>query len=150
VSTRWARSWLVTMLAGWYSPKETTRAPLGRAGRPLSLLIGGAFHEDGVAGVLRDELLCPVEVVRRLDGQQLDAAQGALSQPGERPRRGELDERGDAQVRQRLRAGVPADRGADLGDQPVQVVAAGLHDRTVPVGQQPRPGVGGGGPAGDL
>ena len=94
--------------------------------------------------MLGDERAGGVEVVGGLEREGLDARQRALGEPGQGAGRRHLDHRGDAEVVQRLHAQVPADRAGDLGDQPLEHLAAVVDDLAVAVGDQRDPRVVGG------
>src|SRR5579875_3566848 len=138
VSTRPARSSLVTTFAGWYSPNARIRAP----GEPSWMrmpwfpLSGWLLRADGLEpGVLGDQHPGRGEVGRVLDGEHLDAGQRAAGDARERAAGGQLKERGRAGLPHRAQAQVPPDRGADLGDDPLQPVRAAGDGGAVPVGE---------------
>lgn len=92
----------------------------------------------GRAAVLLDERAGVVQLVRRLEGEGLDALERALRDTGQRARRRHLEDAGDVEVGHRLHAQVPADRRADLLDQALQDLAAVVHDLAVAVRDQAR------------
>ena len=85
-----------------------------------------------------------VELVGGLEREGLDALHGALGDPGQGAGRRHLEQAGDAEVEHRLHAEVPADRAADLGDDPLEHLAAVVDDLAVAVGDQRGPRVVGG------
>src|SRR5674476_365169 len=75
-------------------------------------------------GVLTDHAVGFRELVRRLQGENLDARKPSFGKVGQRSGRWDLDQGGDSDVPERLHAQVPANGVADLGDQAVQELPA--------------------------
>src|SRR3954468_8659900 len=82
-----------------------------------------------------------IELVGRLECERLDALHGPPRDPRQGPGGRQLEEAGDAEVEHRLHAQVPADRSADLPDNPLEDVPAVAHDLAVAVGDDGRPWV---------
>ena len=105
---------------------------LGLGGDVEGALGGGDDHPPGRGGVdaasaspcLAQNVAGVVELVGRLEGERLDALEGALGDAGERAGRRHLEDAGDAEVVHRLQAEVPADRAGDLADDPREHLAA--------------------------
>ena len=82
-----------------------------------------------------------VQVVRRLQRDDLDSGERALGESGECSGGWNFEECGDAEFAHGLHAEVPAHRVADLHDQPLEVLAAALDHGAVGVGEQTSAGV---------
>ena len=118
----------------WPLPGETTSRQVGLP----------AIGERGHPAVLADEVQRVGQLVGGVQGEQLDALEVALGDPGQGAGGRHLQQPGDAEVGHRRQAEVPAHRRGDLADQPAQHVAAVVDDLAVGVGEQPGPRVVGG------
>ena len=87
--------------------------------------------------MLADEVQRVLQLVGSVQGEQLDALEVALGDPGQGAGRRHLQQPGHAEVGHRRQAEVPADRRGDLADQPAQHLAAVVDDLAVGVGEQP-------------
>ena len=120
------------------------RAALGQVGGLVEGALGGRDqHPPGrvgvevrAAAVLLDERAGVVELVGGLQRERLDALHGPPGDAGQGAGGRHLEHPGDAEVEHRLHAEVPADRRADLGDDPLEHLAAVVHDLAVAVGDQ--------------
>ena len=92
----------------------------------------------------RGECARLVEIVRRLDGQQFDAAQFALGDAGQRAGRRELDRGGDAEVAQVCRQRSQRTGSVTCATSRSTSSASVAHGGAVGVRQQRRPRVGDG------
>src|SRR5437763_1366405 len=76
------------------------------------------------------------QVVGGLEGDDLDARQGALREAGERAGGRQLEQARHTELAQGVAAGVPPHRVGHLVDDPPQRLAAAVDDLAVGVGEQ--------------
>ena len=98
--------------------------------------------ELDVVAVLLDQLASGVEVVRSLQRQRFDVGQCAPDQTHQRARRRQLDDRGNAEVAERLHAAVPAHWRGYLVDEAADELGPVGDDAAVGVRQQAGAGLG--------
>src|SRR5690606_16046807 len=74
--------------------------------------------QRGLAGVRSHEGACVVDLVWRVQREELDALQVSLCDPGERTGRGQFEQSGDTLCRHGFHAQVPAHGVGHLRDDP--------------------------------
>ena len=106
----------------WRARRASARSGWSRSCEASPCLSTNARASSSWSGVLSANVSTPLS--------------GALGDPGQGAGRRHLEDAGDAEVGHRLHAEVPAHRAGDLGDDPVEHLAAVVDDLAVAVGDQ--------------